>query len=91
MAEADAIVGPVYSIADIFEDEQYAARDDIVEVDDPDLGPTRTHGVVPKFSRTPGEVEHLGPAKGSHNEEVYVDELGLDPGELERLREDGVV
>lgn len=91
MEAADAIVGPVYDIADIFEDEQYAARDDIVEVDDKELGPTKTHGLIPKFSRTPGEVAWLGPPKGTHNDEVYRGELGLDADELDRLREDGVV
>ena len=87
----DAIVGPVYDMADVFEDEQYRARDAIVEVDDPEVGRTRTFGTVPTFSRTPGEVEFLGPGHGEHNVEVYVDELGLSPTELAELEEEGVV
>ena len=87
----DAIVGPVYDMADIFADEQFRARESIVEVDDPDVGPIGTFAPIPRFSRTPGEVEFLGPDHGEHNVDVYVEELGLSPEELARLEEDGVV
>ncbi|MFC7154229.1 CaiB/BaiF CoA transferase family protein [Halomarina halobia] len=91
MEAADAIVGPVYDIADIFEDEQYAARGDIVEVDDPDVGPLKTAATVPKFSRTPGAVEHAGAGHGEHNEEVFLGELGLDEATYADLRDRGIV
>jgi crotonobetainyl-CoA:carnitine CoA-transferase CaiB-like acyl-CoA transferase len=91
MEAADAIVGPIYDMGDIFEDEQYEARDDITEVEDDELGTLRTANTVPKFSRTPGSVEHAGPRHGQHNEEVYLDELGLDAETYERLQEEGVV
>lgn len=91
MESHDAIVGPVYDIADIFEDEQYQARDDIVTVEDPALGSVKTPAVTPKFSRTPGSVEHAGPRHGQHNESVFLDELGLPESEYEQLREDGVI
>jgi formyl-CoA transferase len=91
MEAADAIVGPIYDIADIFEDDQYAARENLVPVEDDDLGDLTTHGVVPKYSETPGEVSHLGPGQGEHNDEVYRDELGLGEAEYERLRAKGVV
>ncbi|WP_254536275.1 CaiB/BaiF CoA transferase family protein [Halomarina litorea] len=87
----DAIVGPVYDMADIFEDEQFRARGDLLEVEDPDVGTTTTFAPVPKFSRTPGDVEFLGPRHGEHNVEVYVGELGLSPEELAELEEAGVV
>jgi formyl-CoA transferase len=91
MEASDAIVGPIYDISDVFEDAHFAARENLVTVDDPDLGEVKTQGVVPKYSETPGEVSHLGPDQGEHNEEIYLDELGLDEAEYERLREDGVV
>jgi formyl-CoA transferase len=91
MEASDAIVGPIYDIADAFEDAHFAARENLVPVEDPDLGTVRTQGVVPKYSETPGEVSHLGPEQGAHNEEVYVGELGLDAAEYEQLREDGVI
>lgn len=87
----DAIVGPVYNMADIREDEQYQARDDFVEVDDPDVGQIETFAPIPKFSRTPGEVEFLGPRHGEHNEEIYGGELGLSPEEIVDLEEEGII
>ncbi|WP_254545170.1 CaiB/BaiF CoA transferase family protein [Halomarina pelagica] len=89
--EGDAVVAPIYDMADVFEDEQYAAREDIVEVEDGDLGPTRTPAALPKLSRTPGAVAHLGAGHGEHNEAVFLKELGLDEATYAELREDGVV
>lgn len=91
MTDHGAIVGPIYDIADIFDDEQYNARDAIVEADDDQLGSIKTHGAVPKLSRTPGEVRHAGPAPGAHNKEVFIDEVGLSADELDSLREDEVI
>lgn len=91
MEAADAIVGPVYDVSDVFEDEQYRARDDVVEVDDEELGTVSTPAAIPKFSRTEGGVEHLGPEQGSDNRAVYREELGLDRERYERLREEEVI
>jgi formyl-CoA transferase len=91
LEEGGAVVAPVYDVADVFEDEQYRAREDIVEVDDPDVGPTKTQNALPKFSRTDGEVRHLGPRHGEHTEEVLVEELGLSEAEVAALRERDVV
>ncbi|WP_122088713.1 CaiB/BaiF CoA transferase family protein [Halalkalicoccus subterraneus] len=87
----DAIVGPVYDMADIFEDEQYQARDSIIEVEDPDVGSIKTFAPIPKFSRTPGEVEFLGPRHGEHNEDVYLNELGMSNAEFAKLEETDVI
>lgn len=91
MEAAEAIVGPVYTMGDVFEDAQYRAREDFVEVDDDDLGPVKTQGVFPKLSKTPGEVRRLGGESGEHNEAVYREELGLSEAELERLSEREVI
>lgn len=91
LSAGDAVVAPVYDVSDSLEDAQYAARDDIVTVEDEDLGEIRTPGVLPKLSRTPGEVDEMGPRHGQHNEAVYVEELGIDEGTLDDLRAEGVV
>ena len=54
--EAGVICGPIYTIADIFEDEHYRARDMLLEHDDPEFGPYLGPGLVPKFSETPSEL-----------------------------------
>lgn len=91
MEKADAIVGPVYDIADVFRDEQFEAREDLVSVEDEDLGEVTTHGTVPKFSETPGKVQRLGGDRGQHNEEVYREWLELDEVEYQRLHEEDVI
>ena len=88
---AGGVVGPVYNSADIVNDPHYQDRDDIVEVDDPQLGSTIMLGVVPKFSETPGELRHMGPTVGEHNRDVYGGWLGLDDQEIETLIEEGIV
>ena len=47
--------------------------------------------IVPRFSRTPGEVRSVGPRLGEHNDQIYSDLLGLDAAERDRLRADGVI
>jgi crotonobetainyl-CoA:carnitine CoA-transferase CaiB-like acyl-CoA transferase len=83
--------GVAYSVADIFTDPHVAARDDIVSVDDPVVGPVRMQGVYPRFSATPGEPPRGAPRLGEHNEEIYRELLGLGPSELETLRRDRVI
>ena len=90
--EAGVVCGPIYTVAEIFRDPQYAAREMLVEHVDPEFGPYIGPGVVPKFSDTPGAVRWSGTWEhGSHNEEVYGGLLGLSDAELGRLREDGVI
>ena len=83
--------GPICSIADIFEEEQYWARDSIMRVPDPRLGELAVQGVVPKLSATPGQIKHLGVEMGAHNQEIYRQELGLSHEDFERLRAAGVL
>ena len=84
-------MGPVYNAQQIVEDPHYQARGDIIEVDDPELGATRMLGLVPKFSQTPGSVEHTGPSLGEHNALVYRGWLGYDENELKHLNDSGII
>lgn len=87
----EAAIAPIYSIADIFRDPQYRARETIATVDDPRLGPVKIQNVTPRLSRTPGRIRHLGPDLGAHNHEIYVDELGYGEVDLETWKESGVI
>ncbi len=91
LVPAGGVVGPVYDAAQIVEDPHYQAREDIIEIDDPELGHTRMLGVVPKFSDTPGAVEHAGPTVGEHNAVIYGSWLGLSEKDLEAMGERGTV
>lgn len=91
LEDAEAVAGPVYDIPQILTDPHYLAREDIVTVNDPDLGGIAMPGIVPKFSLTPGRITHAGPRLGEHNEAVYCGLLGLDAEDMARLAEDGVI
>jgi formyl-CoA transferase len=89
---AGVVCGPIYTMAEIFKDPQFQAREMLVEHVDPEFGPYIGPGIVPKFSETPGEVRWSGMwQEGSHNEEIYCGLLGLTSSELGALREDGIV
>ena len=83
--------GPLNGIDDIFADPQFRARDDLVAVQDPELGAVVVPGVIPKLSATPGRITSLGPPLGAGNEAVYRGLLGLDEAELRRLEARGVI
>lgn len=85
-------VSPINSIADIFEDEHFLARENIIRVDHPTLGSVAMPGLIPKLSRTPGAVHHPGPPEvGAYNAEVYGELLGLSAEDLEQLKSEGVI
>ena len=81
---------PVFDISDIAENEQYLARKAFVRLPDNRGGSVAIQGVIPIFSRTPGEHRFLGAELGEHNVEVY-GEIGCSTDEVDRLRENGVI
>lgn len=91
MHEAGVPAGKVYTAKDMMEDPQFAARENIVWVEDPEIGPIPMQNVVPRLSETPGAVRSTGPALGQHNAEIYGELLGISPEEQASLRERGVI
>jgi formyl-CoA transferase len=90
--DAGVICGPIYTIADIFEDEQFRARDMLLEHVDPEFGSYVGPGIVPKFSETPCDVRWSATwEEGSHNRDVYGGLLGLSDDELARLKDEGIL
>ncbi|MDR5758456.1 CoA transferase [Caballeronia sp. LZ035] len=83
--------GPVYGIDEIFEDPQYAARENIKTMQDARIGELAVPNVVPRLSATPGGIDWLGPDLGQHNDDVYRGLLGLDTEQLATLREEGAI
>jgi crotonobetainyl-CoA:carnitine CoA-transferase CaiB-like acyl-CoA transferase len=80
----------VYTIADIYSDPHFKARDMLVQVPHPVLGHTTQAGVVPRLSATPGGIRHGGPDLGADGYAVLT-ELGLDRAAIEALRAAGTV
>jgi crotonobetainyl-CoA:carnitine CoA-transferase CaiB-like acyl-CoA transferase len=89
--EAEAAVGPVYSIADIFQDPHFRAREMVTEADHPDLGTVKVPQVVPFLSATPGSIRNLGGALGEHNQMIYGEQLGHDEKEIEAWKREETI
>lgn len=90
--EAGVVCGPVNTVADIFADPHFQAREMLLEHQDHELGPLVGPGVVPKFSRTPGKVQWSGPWQpGCHNEEIWGELVGLSAAEIADLEGEGVL
>jgi crotonobetainyl-CoA:carnitine CoA-transferase CaiB-like acyl-CoA transferase len=79
-------VGKVNSIADIFEDEHYQARGNLVRIEEDGLGEVTVPGVIPTLSETPGRITNLGPTMGDATYEILRELLGITPDEIKRLR-----
>lgn len=89
--ECGVPMSQIYSIRDIFEDPQYKARENIVEVEHPRLGKVKIPGVVPKFSETPGSIRQIAPDLGEHTDEILKDIIGLDDERIAKLKEKKVI
>ncbi len=91
LKEAGVPASKVFTAKDMVEDPHYAARENVVTVQDPEMGPFPMQNVVPRLIDTPGKVRWTGPALGQHNNEVYGEVLGLSEEEREALCERGVI
>jgi crotonobetainyl-CoA:carnitine CoA-transferase CaiB-like acyl-CoA transferase len=81
----------IMSVQDIFEDPHYAARESLITVEHPRLGPLRMQGVVPKLSATPSLPPQPAPDLGADNEAVYMGLLGMTRNEFDSLRSRKVI
>ncbi|MBK8181379.1 MAG: CoA transferase [Candidatus Competibacteraceae bacterium] len=84
-------VGKLNSIADIFEDEHFQARGNLVTLEEPGLGEVVIPGVVPRLSATPGRIHNLGPALGNATYEIMRELLDLSPDDIKRLRQRKII
>src|SRR5690606_9713337 len=90
LAAAEVPASRIYSVADMFADPQFLAREMLHSVKLPDGRDCRMPGVVPKLSATPGGSEWIGPALGEHTNEV-LRELGYDAVRIAALRQAGAI
>jgi crotonobetainyl-CoA:carnitine CoA-transferase CaiB-like acyl-CoA transferase len=91
LEDAEVVAAPIYDVPRILGDPHYQARDNIITVEDPDLKQVPMPGVIPKFSRTPGQVAHAGPRLGEHNDVIYGRLLGLSREQIDGLALEGVI
>jgi len=88
--DKNVCVGPVYTVAETFQDPQVVARDMVVDIEDSRYGTIRQAGVAIKLSETPGSIRHVGPVLGEHTDTV-LEALGYSVAERAQLRQAGTV
>ena len=89
--DGDVPCGAINSVADIFEDPQFEARENLLRFVDPEAGEIVIPGVIPKLSKTPGRVKHVGPPIGNGIDSIYGDLLGMSASEIAALKVKGVI
>jgi formyl-CoA transferase len=80
----------IFSVADMFADPQYLARQMLEKAQLPDGKEFHIPGVVPRLSLTPGGTDWLGPALGEHTD-IVLKQLGYSIEEIHQLRCDKAI
>jgi crotonobetainyl-CoA:carnitine CoA-transferase CaiB-like acyl-CoA transferase len=81
----------IFTMADIFKNPHFAARDMLVKVADDDLGSVTLAGVVPKLLGTPGEVVWPGRRTGQDTRAVLRRFASLTDPQIDDLAESAVI
>jgi formyl-CoA transferase len=81
----------IYSAEEISADSHYAARESIVTVDNPRIGPLKVQAPHPKLSGTPAPSLRSAPGLGEDTDTILSQWLGLAGHEIASLRAGGVV
>lgn len=91
LIEASVPVSRVFTIADVFEDPHFKAREMLLDVEHPTLGKIKQTGIVPKLSETPGSVRFCGPEVGADSAAVLAKELNYSAHEIQGLFDKSVI
>jgi crotonobetainyl-CoA:carnitine CoA-transferase CaiB-like acyl-CoA transferase len=86
----DVPSAPVLRRNEVIANEQVVARELIIELDHPDIGPVRQPVPAARFERTPARIQGPAPRIGEHSAAI-LSELGLEAGEIERLATEKIV
>jgi crotonobetainyl-CoA:carnitine CoA-transferase CaiB-like acyl-CoA transferase len=87
---ADAAIAPIYDVRDIIADQQFAALGTIATIADDDWKQVRMQNQLFRLSETAGSIRWTGRPPGHDTDELLA-EIGIEPAEVERLRQTGVV
>jgi formyl-CoA transferase len=85
------VIAPVYDVAMMMSDPTFAARGNIISVEDPDFGDLAMPAPSPLVMGAPGEVRWTGPRLGEHTAEVLTSVAGLNSDDVEALQKEGIV
>jgi crotonobetainyl-CoA:carnitine CoA-transferase CaiB-like acyl-CoA transferase len=91
LKQGDVPASRIYSMADIFKDPHYKAREMLVPTPDEHLGSVTLAGVVPKLSATPGRLRWSGHRIGQDTRSFLRELAGLSDAEIDRLAAEGII
>ena len=89
MNAAGVPAGKSYDASDIANDPHYQARDMILQTTLADGSVIQVPGIVPKLSKTPGQITRAAPSLGQHTTEI-LDSLGLSSTQQADFKARGV-
>ncbi len=89
-SEHDCCLEPVLELDEALESELVRAREMVVELVQPGVGPVRQLGIPVKLDRTPGRVRAPGPSLGEHTDEV-LRAAGYSEEDVAALKQAGAV
>jgi len=78
--------GLIYRAPEMLTDPHFKSRNSLVTVPHPDFGDLTMQNVAPKLSETPGSVRAPSPSMGQHNDDVYLQLLGMPRQRYEELK-----
>ncbi len=91
LTQAEIPCGPINTIDRVFSDPQVLAREMLIGMEHPAVGPFKVVGSPMKLSETPVQYRTPPPLLGEHTDEVLKDVLGYGKAEIARLKEEKVV
>ncbi|QCO57757.1 CoA transferase (plasmid) [Pseudorhodobacter turbinis] len=88
--KADVTIGIVPSYEELDGHEYVESRGVVVEVPDTDQSSFPMHAVSPRLSRTPGQIQHIGPDLGKDGPDLLA-ELGFDAADILKMTQEGII
>ena len=90
LESAGVVAGPIFDMAQVYDNEQVLAREMKVTLQDDEMGELQNIGVPVKLSATPGSIRHRAPGLGEHTRAI-LGEFGYTAAEVSALVDEGVV
>ncbi len=90
LEKAKVPAGKIYTAADIANDPHFRSREMIISQKDSDGSELLVPGIVPKLSRTPGQLWRSAPDIGQDNEDIF-NQIGLTESQIQALYDSGVI
>ena len=87
---AGITASPIYSIKDIYNDENLKSRNVIVQLPDDDTHFSYHHNIHPRLSTTPGKFRYKAPKLGEHSEEI-LHSFGFDKNTIKEFKNNNII